>query len=114
MGTEVEDILASFGVSEEDSKVYETVKARFEAHFVKKRNDVAFERAKSNLCKQKEGEAIDSYITVLFKLSEHCGYEPLRDELIRNRIVIGVRDKKLSTKLQLEEGLTLGKAVSIA
>ena len=83
------------------------------AHFVKKRN-VVFERAKFNLRKQEEGEAIDSYITVLFKLSEYCGYGPLRYELIRDRIVIGVRDKKLSTKLQLEDSLTLDKAVSIA
>ena len=59
MGTEAEDILASFGLSEEDSKVYETVKTKFEAHLVKKRN-VVFERAKFNLHKQEEGEAIDT------------------------------------------------------
>lgn len=37
MGPEADDIMASFGLSEEDSKKFETVKAKFEAHFVKKK-----------------------------------------------------------------------------
>ena len=86
------------------------IKAKFEAHFVKKRN-VVFERAKFNLRKQEEGEAIDTFITSLYQLSEHCAYGDLRDDLIRDRIVIGVRDKKLSMKLQR---LTLEKAITAA
>lgn len=113
MGPEADDIMASFGLNEADSKKFDTVKAKFEAHFVKKKN-VVFERAKFNLRKQEDGEAVDSFITSLYKLSEHCAYGNLRDELIRDRIVIGVRDKKLSMKLQLEDGLTLEKAISTA
>ena len=113
MGQEADDIFSSFGLSEDDGKRYDLVKEKFESHFIKKRNPV-FERAKFNLCKQEEGEAVDAFITSLYRLSEHCGYGGLRDELIRDRIVIGVRDKRLSTKLQMEEGLTLEKAVSMA
>ena len=71
-------ILASFGLSEEDSRVYQIVKTKFEAHFVKKRN-VVFERAKFNIRKR---EVLIHIITVLYKLSEHCGYGLLRNELI--------------------------------
>ena len=113
MGPEADNIMASLGLSEDDSKKIETVKAKFEAHFIKKTN-VVFERAKFNTRKQEEGEAVDSFITSLYKLSEHCAYGNLRDELIRDRVVIGVRDKKLSMKHQMEESLTLGKAISIA
>ena len=67
--------------------------------------NVVFERAKFNLCKQEEGETVDTSITSLYQLSEHCAYGNLRDELIRDRIVIGVRDKRLSMKLQMEKGL---------
>ena len=52
MGSEAEDILAYCRLCAEDSKVCETVKTKFEAHFVKKRFEF-------NLRKQ-EGEAIDS------------------------------------------------------
>ena len=46
-------------------------------------------------------------------LEEHCGYEDLREELIRDKLVEGIRDGKLSKGLQLDPDLTLGKAVTI-
>ena len=113
MGEEADDILFSFGLTDEQSKNFETIKGKFEQHFIKKCN-VVYERAKFNLRKQEEGEHVDPFITDLYKLAEHCSYGNLRDELIRDRIVIGVRDKKLSMKLQREEGLTLEKAISLA
>ena len=113
MGEEADDIMSSFGLTEEDSKSFETVKTKFESHFIKKRN-VVYERAKFNLRKQEEGELVDTFITALYKLAEHCEYGNLREELIRDRIVIGVWDKKLSLKLQMEDGLTLEKAISSA
>ena len=75
---------------------------------------MVFERAKFNLRKQEKNEAVDTFITSLYQLSEHCAYGNLRDKLICDRIVIGVRDKKLSMKLQMEEGLMLEKAVAAA
>ena len=45
MGSDAEEILKSFDLSEEDQKVYTKVLERFESHFVKKRN-VVYERAK--------------------------------------------------------------------
>jgi hypothetical protein len=47
MGEQAEDLLNSFKLSEADGKKYETVKKRFEDHFVLKKN-VIFERAKFN------------------------------------------------------------------
>ena len=84
MGPEADDILASFNLSADDSKIFDTVKAKFESRFIKKRN-VVFERAKFNLRKQEESEAVDTFITSLYQLSEHCNYGNLRDELIRYR-----------------------------
>ncbi len=47
MGTEAEDILASFGLSEYDSNKYNTVEENLKLISFKKRNMV-FERAKFN------------------------------------------------------------------
>ena len=48
MGDEADDIIASFGLSEQVMKSYETVRNRFENHFIAQRN-VIFERAKFNV-----------------------------------------------------------------
>ena len=68
MGDEADDILCSMDSSDEERKNYETVKTKFDAHFVKRRNPI-FERAN----RQEEGEFADSFITSLYCLVEHCG-----------------------------------------
>jgi len=42
----------------------------------------------------------------------HCNYGNLQNEIIRDRIVVGIRDRKLSERLQLEADLTLEKAIT--
>ena len=111
MGDEADDIMRSFGLAVEDAKNYSTVLAKFEAHFVKRRN-VIFERAKFNMRRQEEGESVDAFITALYGLAEHCGYGNLHDEMVRDRIVVGIRNAALSEKLQLDAELTLEKAVT--
>ena len=64
MGDSADDILASLGLTEEEKKTYDTVVAKFQGHFVKKRN-VIFERAKFNQRKQEEGESVDNFVTAL-------------------------------------------------
>ena len=97
MGEEADDIMVSFGLTADDARQYELVKNRFESHFIVKRN-IIFERTKFNLRSQQE----------------HCEFGVLKNELIRDRIVVGLKDKKLSEKLQLDSKLTLEKAVTQA
>ena len=111
MGDDAEDILASFNLSEDDAKKYGTVETKFNDHFNPRKN-VIFERAKFNSRKQEEGEPVDAFITALYKLAEHCNYGDLRNEMIRDRIVVGIRDARLSERLQLDHKLTLDDAVT--
>ena len=69
--------------------------------------------SKFNLRSQQENKPVEAFITDLFNLAEHCNFGCLRGELIRDRIVVGIRDKNLSEKLQLESDPTLGKAVNL-
>ena len=108
MGDQAEDILSTFELSEEDAKVYKTVRDRFNFHFVADRN-IIYERAKFN----KRTQA-DMFITDLYALAEHCKYGILHDELVRDHLVVGCRDRRLSEKLQMDSELTLSKAVKIA
>ena len=43
-------------------------------------------------------------MTALYGLAEHCKYGSLQSEMIRDRIVVGLHDRKLSERLQLEAG----------
>ena len=89
MGDQADDILRSFALSEEQRKSYMTVKSKFDDHFIQRRN-VVFERAKFNRRRQEEGESVESFITALYALAEHCGYGNLHNEMIRDRIVVGI------------------------
>jgi len=110
MGDEADDILLSFNLTPDEMKQYDVVKNKFENHFIAKRN-VIYERAKFNVRIQNEGEPVESFITDLHCLAEHCEFGTLKDQLIRDRIVVGLRNKQLSEKLQLDPDLTLEKAM---
>ena len=58
MGDKTNDILKSFGLSQDDLKKYDTVKGKIDGHFVKKHKTV-YERARFNQHVQEEGESAD-------------------------------------------------------
>ncbi len=113
MGHEADDILRGLPLTDADKTKYSTVKAGFEAHFVGKRN-VIYERARFNMRKQEENETVDSFVTALYALAEHCNYSALHDELTRDRLVVGLADRRLSERMLLDYELTLDKAIAMA
>ena len=60
MGDEADDILRPLKLSLADQKDYDTVKAKFDRHFVKKHN-VIYEPARFKMRKQEEGETVKSF-----------------------------------------------------
>lgn len=111
MGDEAEDVITSLTLSEQEESEYEALKGRLDAHFVVRRY-VIFERAKFNQRQQEVGESSESFITALHCLAEHCGYGALHSEMIRDRLVVGIRDKRPLEQLQMAPLLTLEKAVT--
>ena len=84
----------------------------FDNHFVPKRN-VIHERAKFYSRSQSANESIEQYVRALHELAEHTDFQD-RDESIRDRLVLGINNRELSQKLQLEKDLTLQSAVELA
>ena len=76
-----------------------------EAHFKPQRN-VVYERYVFNSCVQSVEESVDVYVNRLRKLASSCEFGALTNELIRDRLVIGVKDRDL-------KGLSLQKAIEI-
>ena len=61
-----------------------------------KHQNVINERARFNLRKQEEGETVATFINNLYVLVEYCEYGVVQDEMVRDRLVVGLRDSKLS------------------
>ena len=106
-------MLTSTDITAENRLIYAQVMGKFD-EFFEIRTNVILERAKFNRRNQLDGETAETYITVLYGLVENCKYGVLKDEKLRDRIVVGIRDQKLSETLQLDAGLTLEKAKKAA
>ena len=78
--------------------------------FFQIRKNVIYERARFNRRVQQPDELVEQFITNLYHLAEHCEYGELRNEMIRDHIVVGIWDSVLSERLQLDPELTLEKA----
>ena len=110
IGPEAESVLDSTNITSGQRKKYDTVVAKLDSFFQVRMNTI-FERARFNRRCQGEDETAEEFITALFALAENCNYGDLREELIRDRLVIGIKDTALSEHLQLDGNLTLNKAM---
>ena len=54
-------------------------------------------------------EKAQQYITCLYSLIETCEYGTFKEEMLRDRLVVGIRDAAMSQKLQMDAELTLEK-----
>ena len=108
MGEEADSVLASTHISAEDRKKYDAVVGKFDAYFKVRRNTI-FERARFNRRSQREGESAEQYITELYELIEFCEYGELKEEMLRDQLVVGIQDLTLSERLQTDPELTLEK-----
>ena len=109
LGEEADDVLTSTNPTEEERKDYATIMAKLDGYFQVRKNTI-YERARFNRRNRLEGESAEQYITALYGLIGNCEYGPLKEELLRDRMVVGVRDTALSQKLQADAGLTLERA----
>ena len=74
------------------------------------RKNMIIERAKFNKHSQLPDEPVEQFIASLYNLAADCNFGELKDELIHDRIVVGIRDASLSERLQMDLELTLEKA----
>ena len=96
MGDVADDLLATMNV-DEAAVTYERLIEHFQQHFGARKNIIT-SRARFNKRVQKSGEKMDTFLTDLHRLAEDCEYGALKEELIRDRIVVGVVDDQLSEK----------------
>ena len=84
----------------------------FEQHCVGETNEV-YERYVFNTRKQEPGETVDAFVTHLRYLIKTCSYGTAEDSMIRDRIVLGIRDDTTRRKLLGTRKLDLSKAIDL-
>ena len=109
MGEQAEDVLDATGISAADKGSYTRVIGKLDDHF-KVRKNLIYERARFNQRSQEKGESVEIFITALHQAADFCEFGDMKEQMIRDRLVVGIRDKSLSERLQMETELTLEKA----
>ena len=91
---------------------YDCVMEKFTQYCVPRKN-LIYERYAFNTRNQQEGESVDTYVTDLKWKAQSCEYGELSDSLIRDRLVVGIRDARLKEKMLIKEDLTLDAAITM-
>ena len=68
---------------------------------------VIIERFKFNSRFRHEGETAAQYLAELWNLARYCEYGQNLDEMLRDRLVCGIKDGKIQRRLLSEKELTL-------
>ena len=113
MGKDCLQTFLNLNISVEDRYNVEACMTTLENYF-KPQCNVAYERYVFNSCEQNQGESVDSYVTCLQKFASSCKLGMLTDELICDKLVIGIIDRGTKGKPLWEKSLTLDKAIDIA
>ena len=113
MGSECRHVYThSITLTEDQRKDPAAILTALERYFKPAKN-VIYERYMFGCCKQETDEPIDSFLTRLQERASSCEYRALRDELIRDRLVLGVASEGTRRRLLRERELTLQTATEI-
>lgn len=105
-------IVQNMGLSDGDSKSVPHILKELETHACGRINEV-IERRNLNLRVQQPGESFIDYLCELRHLAKSCGYGDLDCSMIRDRIVVGIRDAATVQKLLAIQDVSLHEAVNI-
>ena len=63
------------------------------------KTNIIYDRFMLNRRVRAEGEPFDQYLTALKELAKTCQYGPMQDDILRDRVLVGIRDDGLRKQL---------------
>ncbi|XP_064475711.1 uncharacterized protein K02A2.6-like [Ornithodoros turicata] len=84
---------------------YKDIVSKLATHFNPKPS-VIVQRFQFGKRDQRPGESVADYVAELRRLSEHCAFGSTLDDMLRDRLVCGLRDESLQRRLLAESNLT--------
>ena len=114
IGDEAFDIFDGFSFEkEEDQNDIDIVLDIFEQFCVGEASEI-YETFLFNKRNQEEGETIDAYVSSLWKLAKTSNFKTNEERMLRDRIVLGVRDDTVRQKLREVRKLTLASCIEVS
>lgn len=110
IGPEAVEMYDTFDLTSIERGTYATVTKAF-ADFCSARKNTVYERYKFYQRDQKEGESFDAFLMDIKILVRSCEFTDNQSEMLRDRIVMGINDKKVQTKLLETPNLSYDIAV---
>ena len=110
MGRECLQILKNLDITEDDRKDPKKCIDALENYFKPTRNEI-YERYIFYSSDQGPNETIDQWVTRLRQLTKSCNFENMTDSLLRDRIVLGTKDKAARARMFRDKAVDLHGAI---
>lgn len=110
IGPDCLPIVGQFHWGYGEKKTLDTMMEKFDNHFQPIRN-LIYERSVFNQMTQGPEQAVGDFITAVQSQADNCEYGGMKNELVRDRIVVGVRDPKLRQYLIDIDNLDLERCI---
>ena len=109
VGAETYKVIKSLPIpSKPTEKTFEEIVQLLKEHQTPKANKIA-ERFKFNMRDRKDGESLSVYLAELRHLTEHCDYRDQLEDMLRDRLVCGIKHERIQQRL-LSEGDSIHQA----
>ena len=112
VGEDALEVYNTFVFNQDDPENYANILNKFKNYCEPKKN-IVFERYKFWQAAQGADQLFDQYITDLKNLAKNCEFANETDNMIRDKIVFGIRDMSLKERLLREPDLDLKKTADI-
>ena len=114
IGDDALKVIKTFSYTEgEDSNNWRVVMAKMEKHCIGEVDEI-YEWYCFNKRDKLPTESVDCFVVELKTLAKTCNFcDCLRDSLIRDRIVLGIKDEQTTKKLLRIRDLTLNRCIDI-
>jgi transposase InsO family protein len=113
MGKECLGVFKCLDISDEDRTDPGKCLQALEDYFEPKRNEI-YERYLFYTCDQGPNENVDTWVTRLRQMIKSCNFGAAdRDSLLRDRLVLGTKDKAARLRMFREKKLTLTTAIDM-
>ncbi|XP_075743966.1 uncharacterized protein LOC142802804 [Rhipicephalus microplus] len=111
MGPEARPLLETFSLDTASLASFQAVAASFTEHFVHPANEL-YESSRFHRRVQLPDESVDAYYAELCRMVKRCHYPSaeVKQRLVRDRFIVGLRDSRLSNQLCRNAKLTLKEA----
>lgn len=111
IGEEGLELFDTFELTDPQKKSYAEVVKAFE-NLCNPKKVVVYERFLFYSRDQKDGEPFNNFLVDIKKLVKTCEFGDTKDSMMRDRIILGIADKRLQEKM-LKEDITFDKAVDL-